>query len=265
MTNETPQELPKKRGRKPNPDSPVKRYFGEKQEEAIKKYLTVATVEEKNILFRDIIDPALRQLVKGVLRMPKFQKIIGLTIPEVEESAYYHVVFNLEKFKTERLGKDGKPSKAYSYYGTVVKNHILALKQEADKRIDRYGGIIDIDDIGEHIPDKSRDEKSFEEVKKQLNSELDRVINTKKLNKNDVVVGNTLKYMLTNWHKLEFQNKNEFVRLLCHYTQLKPPVVARSLKKFKAIVYDNIFKPSSKKRKKQKKAEEKPIEEKPEE
>jgi hypothetical protein len=110
-----------------------------------------------------------------------------------------------------------------------------------------------VDEIGEHIPDNRRNPEEFEELKKGLVAQLEKTVETKRLNKNDLIVGNTLKYMLSNWHRLEFQSKNEFVRLLCHYTQLNPPVVARSLKKYKSLVYDMLVQPKGKSKKKQKK------------
>lgn len=256
--NET--QEPKKRGRKPDPNSPANQYFGKKEEEAIKLYLTASTAEEKNRLFEHIVGPALKELVKGILKMPKFQKLIGLNKEELEEDAYYHVIFNLDKFNPERVGKNGQLVKAFSYYGTIVKNYILGMKQEADKHINEHGGMLDSDEFADKIAENPDNSKDFEELKKQILHNLDFALGPKKLNKNDVIVGNTLKYMLQNWHRLEFQSKNEFVRLLCHYTQLKPPVVARSLKKFKLLAYDNHFKPNSKdKKKKLKKAKKKRV------
>jgi hypothetical protein len=241
-------KIPAKRGRKPKEGSvSSKAYFGIIQEDAIKSYLKDnLSLAEKNIIFRDIIDPALKALVKGILRMPKFQKIIGITADQLEEGAYYHVIFQIEKFNPDKIGKTGEPAKAFSYLGTVVKNYVLGLKIQHDGQIANYGGILNIDDMGDHLPDNSRNPQDFEELKKNIIVQLEKSVDGKRLNKNDLVVGNTLKYMLSNWHRLEFQSKNEFVRLLCHYTQLNPPVVARSLKKYKSLVYDFIIHPNKK-------------------
>jgi hypothetical protein len=251
---EQPAPTPKKRGRKPKEGSTDKNYFGPAQEEAVKLYLRGGlTYEEKSELFRTVIDPALKQLVKGIMRMPKFQKIIGISQERLEEDAYYHVIFQLEKFTPGRIGKNGQPVRAYSYYGTCVKNYILGIKIENDSSIAEHGGMLDIDEIGEQIPDESQNVEDFDEFKKGLVFQLEKSLEGKRLNKNDLIVGNTLKYMLQNWHRLEFQTKNEFVRLLCHYTQLSHPVVARSLKKYKGLVYDTLHPISQKPVRKQKK------------
>lgn len=252
----------KKRGRKPkNADgtspTPVKiEYFGHIQEEALKLYLAKTLSErQRNELFQTVLEPCFRELISGVLQMPMFQKmiIIGTSEEQLKEDAYYHLVFQLEKFDPNRIGKTGKPAKAYSYLGTVVKNFFLGLKIVNDGLIAKHGGMLDVDELSDHIQDTGRDPAEFEDLKKNIVDQLDKALLAKRLNKNDLIVGHTLKYMLSNWHKIEFQTKNEFIRQLCHYTQLNPPVVARSLKKFKSLVYDFLMQPATIKPKKTKK------------
>jgi hypothetical protein len=232
---------PKKRGRKPDPNGP-KQYFGEREEKAIVEYLSTHDTELKNKLFRDIIDPALRHLVKGVMRMPKFQKIVGIPLDILEEDAYYHVVFSLDKFEAGRLNEAGQPVRAYSYYGTCAKNYILGEKIRLDKLIAEQGGLpVDITELNDYGVSDDESEKEFEELREDIGREIDKVIEQRRMNQNDLAVGASLKYMLTNWHAIEFQSKNEFLRLLCQYCQLEPPVVGRSLKKFKTAIYDKLL------------------------
>jgi hypothetical protein len=212
-----------------------KSYFDVKEEEAIKSFLKATTSEkEKNRLFQEIIDPCFRQLIKGVLRMPKFQKIIGLDIAfDIEDGAYYNLVFNMHKFDENKIGKDGKPVKAYSYFGTAVKNYVLALKIQADGNIAKYGGKVDVFSIKDKVSYQERDKTSFVTLKKQLISHIDQYKENPLLTKNEIIITQCVKYMLLQWDKLDFQNKNEFVRLLCYYTHLSPNIVASSFKKIK--------------------------------
>lgn len=252
--SKTPLPTIKKRGRKPKPGSPTE-YFGQREEEAVKEYLTTQNQHRKSVIFEEILHPALKELVKGVRRMPKFQKLIGLNEDYLLEDAYYQVVENMHKFKPGTIGKSGQPSKAYSYYGTIVKNFLLQSKKNADKSINQHGGILDVDDFSDQLAEKVDRTPDFEELKTQLLANLERVLATdKKLNQNDLVVGNALRYMLTNWHKLDFQKKNEFMRILAQYTHLKAAIIARSLKKLKILTYDNFFNPPVKKKKQAKKA-----------
>lgn len=233
-------KVPAKRGRKPKPGSISKdTYFGDREEQAIKNYLFGdLSLHEKNELFQKVINPCFNKLVDGVMSMPKFQKILGITREQLREDAYFHLIFQMEKFKKDKKNAAGEIVKAYSYYGTIVKNYVLGVKIANDGKIAHHGGTIDIDTIGDHVPDNRRSPESFEEARVALTAQLEKAVEAKRLNKNDLIVGNTLKYMLVNWHKLEFQSKNEFIRLVCHYTQLSPPVVARSLKKYKLLAYD---------------------------
>lgn len=232
-----------KRGRKPSTERKVDDdYFGQAEEDAVKTFLTSTSEKEKNQLFTEVIQPALKQLVKGIMRMPMFQKIIGIPLDDLEERAFYHVVFQITKFHPDKIGKDGKPVKAFSYLGTCCKNFILGEKIKADKKIAMHGETLDIDLLGDLIPEAGGNKTvEFEELKKQIILKLDSTLEKQKLTKADQTVGHTLKYMFTNWHKIEFQSKNEFIRQIGHYTQLDPTIVARSLKKFKHIIYDPTF------------------------
>lgn len=251
-------ETIKRKVRKPREKKAKERYFEEREELAVKEYLTTTNVVQKNKLFKEIIEPALRELVKGVMKMPKFQKIIGITREELEDNAYYHVIFQLEKYTPGRIGKDGEPTKAYSYYGTVAKNYILKVKQDLDKKIAEYGGDLNVDELHEHIIHTESDPLEFEQSRTIVLKQVEEFLQVKRLTESDVIVANSLKYMLTNWHKLEFQSKNQFVRLLNQYCQLPPEVVARSLNKFKQLFgTSDIITSKTKKRTIFKKLEEK--------
>ena len=234
-------EEQKRRGRKADPNGP-KKYFGEREEKAVAEYLSTTNVALKNQLYRDIIDPALRHLTKGIMRMPKFQKIIGIPLDQLEEDAYYHVLFQLEKFEVGRVNEAGQIVKAYSYYGTCIKNYILGEKIRLDKQIAEHGGTpLDINNVADYGEEDDSSMQDFEDLRSEIVSEIDKVIEQRRMNTNDLSVGNSLKYMLSNWHKIEFQSKNEFLRLLCQYSQLDAPVVGRSLKKFKTAIYGKLL------------------------
>ncbi len=215
-----------------------KAYF-EKAEEAIREYLTTTSSIKKNQLFEEIIDPALKKLVKGVMRMPKFQKIIGIQSEELEENTYYHIIFQLERFDLNRIGKEGKPTKAFSYFGTCAKNFILATKIACDKKIAKYGSELDVTEIKTDISQPKTDFQTFEDLKIEIVDILKKLSSKYKLTKNDIVVNNSLIYMLTNWHLIDFEDKNGFMRLLVNYTQLSSSVVSTSLKKIKCLLSQN--------------------------
>lgn len=221
-------------GREKKPGSPLE-YFGEREEAAIERYLdpTISEVE-RNKIYKTIIGPCLRKLVKGVLKMPKFQKIIGKSIEELEEEAYYHVLFQVPKFTPGRIGISGQPVKAYSYLGTCAKHFILHEKIKSDSLIARYGGMLDSDDLAEVIVEKQQvDIQAFEELKKEIIFKIEKQLANKKNTECDILVGNCLKYMLINWHKMSFNSKNDFMRLLSYISGVDQVSIAKTFKKLK--------------------------------
>jgi len=210
-----------------------KNYFGEKEEVAIRLFLLSENQREKNTLFKDLIDPAFKSLVDGVLQMPMFQKIIGVSREDLFEDTYHHIISGMEKFNPSTLGKDGKPVKAFSYFGTAAKNYILYAKIQNDKKIARHGGVLDVDDFSNVIEDKGGSILIFNEKREDVITKLKMFSLIKNTTKNDLLVCNCLIYMLNNWDKLEFGSKNEFNRLLLNYTGLKNNTVIASLKKIK--------------------------------
>jgi len=209
------------------------KYFGKREEQAIKTYLSSDSKREKDKLFEEIINPALIKLIDGVQQMPMFQKIIGITREELAEKTYHHIINNIEKFDESKVGKDGKPVKAYSYFGTAAKNFILYEKIQNDKMIAKRGGVLNSDDFCNVIEDKSRGEAIFKESREETIRKLKHFGLSNNSSKNDLLVCSHLVYMLKNWEQLEFSNKNEFVRLLLNYTGLKSNTVTSSLKKIK--------------------------------
>jgi hypothetical protein len=242
--NNLPVSKKKRKHRKKKEENFKKDYFGEIQEEAFKEYMESLDEKRKTYLFITYIDPALKALVKGIMRMPKFQKLIGLDPVTLEEDAYYHALLQLQlkKFKPETVGKNGQPAKAYSYFGTCIKNYILGEKKKADARIAEYGGFLDINELTDQIADKRGGAQSFEVLRQELLIGLESVLKNQKLNTHDLTVGSVLKLMVVNWHKLEFQTKNEFMRQLGYYTDLPQSVIARSLKKIRNLTYLSIKK-----------------------
>jgi hypothetical protein len=211
-------------------------YFGKREETAVVKFLTSDSEREKNDLFLRIIDPAFIKLIDGVLQMPKFQKIIGITREELAENIYHHIVTNMEKFDWTKTGKDGKPVKAYSYFGTAAKNLALYTKIQNDKIIAQRGGSLDVDNFSNIIEDKILGEVIFKEKKDDTIAKLRQFSLSNNCSKGDLMVCNCLVYMLSNWDMLEFNSKNEFIRLLTYYTGFKVNVITSSLKKIRSYV-----------------------------
>ncbi len=214
-----------------------KQYWGEPQEEAIKKYLATESEKEKNYLFRDIIDPAVKKMIEGVYLYveKKFGKITSINNKELKENAYLDLLSKLHRYTDYE-------NKAFSYYQTIVKNYILGEKIKSDNINKNKVDYVDVKDLGEYEKSFYKiDEKSFEEFKKELIDGVKDSIKSKNLTEKEKKVGYALIYMLENWHKIDFNTKNEFIRKLKGFSACKDILVAKAMKKFKKV-YENIKK-----------------------
>lgn len=111
-----------------------KEYWTDIHEEAVLEYINPETTQKrKNYVFEYIINPALLDLIEGISQMQRFHSLYCITKEELKDIGYEKVILALDKFKPGRIGKNGYPVKAYSYYGTVAKNAMQFANKEAIK------------------------------------------------------------------------------------------------------------------------------------
>src|SRR3954468_21520352 len=90
--------------------TPKKRepYFGDEQERAIVDFNGIIITEKERIrLFSEIIEPAFRKIIGGVLEMPKFHYLGRLNREELIDATFYRMVEKMHKFNPTRVGKNG--------------------------------------------------------------------------------------------------------------------------------------------------------------
>lgn len=241
--------------------TPKKRgvYFGEEQEDAIVQFNSSATSEKVKLqLFEQVIEPAFRRIITGVLEMKKFHHLGKLNREDLIDNTFFRMVEKMDRFQPGRIGKTGQPVKAYSYFSTVAKNHILEQKLRNEKILKHKADVetsIDLSILSEETLEKMSNydkqdvsfesyESVFDETKKKIINQIDLVIRTEeskdKPDKDLLKIGYYLKYLLKKWDKIEFMKKNEFMRILTLYVGLKQQQVSFLFKKFKIAVLDNI-------------------------
>jgi len=234
-------------------------YFAEAQEEAIVKFNNSDTPNEHKVyLFEEIIEPAFRRIISGVLEMQKFHYLGRLNREELIENTFFRLIEKINKFQPDRIGKNGQPVKAYSYFSTMAKNFILEqikkhnkiLKNKADVESSIDLSILSEDTLKMMSNYDKQDvyfdtpESIFEETKQKIIKQIDEVLKQEekkdKVDQDLIKIGVYLKYILSKWHKLEFMKKNEFMRILTIYTGLKQQQVSFLFKKFKISVLQKI-------------------------
>lgn len=196
-----------KRGRKPNPNKYETGYFYEKEENAIVEYVNTDDAFGKNLIFEEILRPAFKKMIESIIRRYKLY-IDGETFDMTYNDAMSHIIDKLDRFEQSR----GK--KAFSYFQTICKNHLLGKINERKKSLARNVSYEDIyEDLRENedysyvMSDKDSDltiliAETVTRLKTEISSE------TSTLTKNDKTIGKCLIYVLENWFDLfnDFDN-----------------------------------------------------------
>jgi hypothetical protein len=240
-----------------NAYKPKKRapYFLQAQEDAIIKINSKDTSSlEKFHLYENVLEPAFRRIIYGVLEMPKFHNLMGMNRNDLMEETYCRLVEKLEKFTPGKIGKNGQPVKAYSYFSTIAKNFILEKKVRHEKVLKHKADVefsIDLHILSEDTLKKMSNydkqdvhfdsyEKRFSETSTNITDIIDKVIKeeetAEKSDENVIKLGYILKYLITKWDMIEFTKKNEFMRILTLYTGLKQQQVSCMFKRYKTEI-----------------------------
>jgi hypothetical protein len=121
-------------------------YFGRDQEAAVKIYLDSNTPDkEKTKIFNTVLHKAFSQLVENIvntygLRHGFFN--MGYDTAELHSIGMAYIIQKINEFDPNR------GSKAYSYFGTIVKRHFIRLSMQEQKK---YKTRLDLDDETQHL------------------------------------------------------------------------------------------------------------------
>ena len=92
-------------------------YFTDDTEKAIVQYNNSADSDEREIIFRERIHPAIDKLAENIINRFKFPYIDG-NFEDIKNQVVSFLVLNLHKY-TENKGK------AFSYFSVVAKNYLV--------------------------------------------------------------------------------------------------------------------------------------------
>jgi DNA-directed RNA polymerase specialized sigma subunit len=235
--------LPKKRGRKPNPNKKTM-YFSDYEEEMFRKYCTSTDNIERNKIFSEILYPVFTTMVESIIRR------YGLFTPgedfeDTFNDAMSHLISKVDKFNPD------KNTKAYSYCGTICKNYVLHKRQKTQESVQRnlsYDLVYtDVNpDTRVTQPDVMIDNTLHQELIKKVVVEIqDMIDNYKKyeLTQNDVKVGIALVDILENWDDIFSQmeskkyNKSQIDLFIKDSTMLNTKQIYESKKKFSNVYF----------------------------
>lgn len=229
----------KKKGRKPKPNN----YFDEREENAVRMYLTAETFEEKNKIYNEFLKYPLDKMISSIIRRYKLYRK-DMNFEEVHVDTHSFLMTKIDKFKP------AKEKKAYSYFGTICKNYLMGQIMKDQKETNRKISYEDISSDLQHSPDMiyyiENDGITTEEIIKKFLKKLSDSLTDKQITEQEVKLGHALYDMFDNYKNIFLDttnnkfNKNVILFELREMTNLSTKEIRSSIKRYKKMYYQLI-------------------------
>jgi len=227
----------KKRGRKPKSNN----YFAEREENAVRMFLTASTFNEKNVIYNDYLRAPLDKMIESIIRRYKLYRK-DMDFREIHHDTHSFLITKVDKFKP------AKGKKAYSYFGTICKNYLMGQIIKDQKEQNRKISYEDITSKLENRPDMiyyiENEKIEPSEIIKQFTKELEDYIEGNNLNNNELKLGYALVELFENYNDIFIGtdnnkfNKNIILLSLREMTNMTTKEIRTSMRKFKKLYYE---------------------------
>jgi hypothetical protein len=234
----------------------AKPYFGEKEEQAMLDYIDSNSVEERHKIYNDILREPFKKMTESILR--RYPIHIGnYDIHEVEANALSHLIEQMIKFNRDKITKNGQKAKAFSYCQTIVRNYYKDHSKKSNKEKltilswEDYSSDVIYND--EYLYEIDKEHSDLEILMNNIvNAMREQIDNDASLKKNEIIVGEAIIEVLSNWHLLFMEEtpegninkkvtnkyqKNKILHLLKEQTRLNTKEIRISMKPYKDIYY----------------------------
>lgn len=228
----------KKKGRK------VKQinYFDVREETAVINYLSAVSFEEKNKIYNEFLQKPLYKMISSIIRRYKLYRK-DIDFEELHADTHSFLMTKIDKFKP------AKEKKAYSYFGTICKNYLMGQILKDQKETNRKISYEDISTDLENNPNFAyyidNDVIDSGNIINEYLKELEKTLQEKNLNENEIKLGQALYELFENYDKIFLGNnnnkfnKNVVLLSLREMTNLNTKEIRSALKKFK-FVYQQV-------------------------
>jgi len=231
----------KKKGRKPKSDN----YFDEREEFAVRLFLSANTFEERNKIYNQNLRKPLDKMISSIIRRYKLYRK-DMDFEEIHADTHSFLMTKIEKFKPS------KEKKAYSYFGTICKNYLMGQIIKDQKDTNRK---ISYEDISSDLENTDRedliyyiedDTLSSEQIIDKFLENLIEVLQDKNLSDNERRLGESLYEVFLNYDTIFIStdnnkfNKNIILLSLRDMTNLSTKEIRASMKKFKKLYFELI-------------------------
>jgi hypothetical protein len=229
----------KKKGRKPK----LNNYFDEREENAVRMYLTATTFNEKNKIYNDYLKIPLDKMISSIIRRYKLYRK-DMNFEEVHMDTHSFLMTKIDKFKPS------KEKKAYSYFGTICKNYLMGQIMKDQKDMNRKISYEDISSDLQHSPDMiyhiDNDEITSEDIIKKFLEKLSNSIDDKQISDQEIKLGKALYDMFDNYNNIFLDtsnnkfNKNVILFELREMTNLSTKEIRTSIKRYRKIYHQLV-------------------------
>ena len=220
-----------------------KGYFYEREEAALRAYISTTDQVKRNEIYNKILAPAFEKMISSIIRRYKLQ------VPDEEfqqtfDDALAYLMSKVGNFKPE------SGYKAYSYCGTVVRNYLLYKNKQYATRLKK---IVEMDTVKDEVNAKTiynPDETTSNDDAMELIKET--VVNMKLmmeqpvlngLNANELKVGRAICDLFENWEEViptdgsnKF-NKSSILYFLQEETKMTTKELRDNMRKYKELYY----------------------------
>ena len=232
----------KKKGRKPKSDN----YFDEREELAVRLYLSATTFEEKNKIYNVSLRKPLDKMISSIIRRYKLYRK-DMDFQEIHTDTHSFLMTKIDKFKPS------KEKKAYSYFGTICKNYLMGQIIKDQKETNRK---ISYEDISSDLENNGREDLIYyidndddfdtERIIESFLTRLYIILQDQNLSENERKLGESLYEVFINYDQIFVStdnnkfNKNIILLSLRDMTNLSTKEIRSSMKKYKKVYFDLI-------------------------
>lgn len=220
-------------------------YFDTREEEAVKRYITAETREEKEDIYNNFLRHPLNKMIESIIRRYKLYRK-DMDYDNNHHDTHSFLITKIDKFKP------GKNKKAYSYFGTICKNYLMGQIQKEQKDTNRKVSYEDISSTLENRPDMvyylEFEKIDAEKIIEMFLVDLENYMKTAQLNDSEKKLGFALIDLFDNFGDIFIGNnnskfnKNIVLFFLRENTNLNTKEIRLYLKKYKNLYSETIKK-----------------------
>jgi len=200
-------------------------YFSAKHEEAIIKYGQIIDKNEREELYRGLIEPVFEQMINKIVFTYKFNSLPNIDDLKMECKGWLTTI--LDKFDPN------KGSKAFSYFSVIIKNWFIHKVKKNTDKMKRESYFEDLKKESEEpellVYNNYDEERDKEEYWDNLYGELLDWQDDQSIKQNEKKVLHAIMVLLQNPDKIEIFNKKAIYLYIREITGLSTKQVASNL------------------------------------